>query len=534
MREFLRRHWVPIGLGILFLLQFLFVSPRGEFALNDDWVHAEMIKHWLDTGEFRFNSYVGPLLYWPMLYGAALTKLFGFSFTLLRLTTLAWMAVLIGLTYFAINKQSTNRGLAAIVALTLWLNPISYNLSFTFMTDLPALALTAASAIAYWQALQTRQTKWLWWGSLAAFLGFFTRQTAGLILPAFGAFLLWYEYKQRPFFKLSTWLLPLGYTVLGMGTVYTYLYYQSCLPSGTALHTIPWSKIPTHAAWWIWYVYIYTGVILAPLAVGLLWSKKIWRDWRWYLITSLSVLAVLIIKITTDTQLPYVLNILNLFGLGPNQNVLNGTLQFHLPAWLWGAATVAAAISASALSYTLITQPKSTNHRSWWLWAAVVSAAPLLVVESFDRYVLPVALLIAFAVTANLTWTRKQTIIATVAIILISSYSLSQTKFYLTWNEARWQLATYATTLHPGPTSHIDGGYEWNGWHSYWDAQNSNLPHGTWTAPWWIRSLFVNNTQDYIVSFSPIAPYQVVTSTSISGPNPNNRLYLLVNPNLPR
>lgn len=490
-----------------------------------------MIKHWLDTGEFRFNPYVGPLLYWPLLYGAALTKLIGFSFTLLRITTLAWMAGLVALTYFFVAKQTNNQKLAAIAALTIWLNPISYNLSFTFMTDIPALFLTAATGIAYWQALQTRHVKWLWIGSLAALLGFFTRQTAGLLLPTMALYLFWQHYRQRAPFTFAQWLMPLGYTTLLASILYYFLNTHNLLPGGTALHTLPSGEILTHALWWLWYTFIYTGLICAPISIGLLWQPKIWRNWHWWLTLSTALATVIIIKITTDTQLPYVLNILNVFGLGPNHNVLNGVLRFQFPGWLWGAATLGAATSAATLLFTAITTPKK-NHQTWWLWGAFVNTLPLLFVTSFDRYILPIALLFSLYTVIAISWSRTQTIIAGAALCVISIYSLSQTAFYLQWNQARWNLATYAATLHPGPTNHIDGGYEWNGWYSYWNAQDSGLIHGTWTAPWWIRSLFVNNTEDYIVSFSPLSPYTVVTSTIIHGHNPNNRIYLLVNPSL--
>ena len=77
----------------------------------------------------------------------------------------------------------------------------------------------------------------------------------------------------------------------------------------------------------------------------------------------------------------------------------------------------------------------------------------------------------------------------------------------------------------------IDGGYEWDGWHAYWSAHASGLKNGAWTAQWWIRNLFVNNTEDYIVSFSPIPPYDVVETQKVRGWNPNNTLYLLKKPN---
>lgn len=526
MPPFFRRHWIAIGLGLLFLAQFLIVSPYGEFALNDDWVHTEMIKHWVETGEFRFNSYVGPLLYWPLLYGAALVKLFGFSFTLLRLTTLVWLAALVIITYGFIVKQTQQKGLAAIVALTFWLNPISYNLAFTFMTDIPALALTAASAMCFWQALRTAKAKWLWLGSLVALLGFFTRQTAGLLLPAFGAYALWLHYKKQSPFKFTTWFAPLVCTSATMAAAYAFLYFKHWLPGGITLHTIPLPELVTHAAWWIWYVFVYTGFIAAPIAVGCLWQKKIWRDWRWWGLASASTAIAILIKVFTNTQLPYVLNILNFFGLGPNKNVLNGVLQFQFPGWLWGAATVGAAISAATLIYTAFAKPATQKYQSWWLWGAFVNAVPLLFVESFDRYVLPVAFLFVIFVALKINWTRTHISVAAIVIAIISLYSLSQTVFYLRWNAARWQLANYAMQT-DAPITSIDGGYEWNGMHTYWSAATSGLPHGTWTSPWWIRRLFVNNTEDYIVSFSPLNNYEIVTSTSVTGHNPNNHLYLL-------
>lgn len=526
VREFFRRHWIPLGLGLLFLLQFLFVSPHGEFALNDDWVHTEMIKHWAETGQFRFNPYVGPLLYWPLLYGTALVKLYGFSFTLLRVTTLVWLAVLVSMTYFFVAKKTKQKGVAAICALTFWLNPISYNLAFTFMTDIPALALTAASAMSFWLAMNTRRATWLWVGSLAALVGFFTRQTAGLLLPTFGAYLLWLQYKKQSPFKFITWFIPITFTAAVLVTLYAFLHLQNWLPGGIALHAVPPTEFFTHAAWWIWYIFIYIGVIAAPIAIGCLWQKKIWRDWRWLSLASTSAAVAVLIKLSTNTQLPYVLNILNFFGLGPNKDVLNGVLQFQFPGWLWGAVTVVAAICTATLLYAATQKSTAPKYQSWWLWGAIINAAPLLFVESFDRYVLPIAFLLVIFVSFKINWTRTQVIVAAGAVAFISLYSVSQTAFYLRWNEARWQLANQAAQI-GAPLNTIDGGYEWNGMHAYWSAATSGLPHGTWTSPWWIRRLFVDNTEDYVVSFSPLHNYTIVTSTRVEGHNPNNQLYLL-------
>ena len=60
MKSFLKRYQCQLILIALFFLQFLFINPRGEFALNDDWVHTETIKHWVETGEFRLMPFAGP------------------------------------------------------------------------------------------------------------------------------------------------------------------------------------------------------------------------------------------------------------------------------------------------------------------------------------------------------------------------------------------------------------------------------------------------------------------------------------------
>jgi hypothetical protein len=71
MRYAMKHRYILI-IAILFLLQFLVVSPFGSFPLNDDWVHMEMIQHWVETGNFRMNPYTGPLLFFPIVYGSSL------------------------------------------------------------------------------------------------------------------------------------------------------------------------------------------------------------------------------------------------------------------------------------------------------------------------------------------------------------------------------------------------------------------------------------------------------------------------------
>ncbi|MEK7644348.1 MAG: hypothetical protein AAB390_03550, partial [Patescibacteria group bacterium] len=148
---------------------------------------------------------------------------------------------------------------------------------------------------------------------------------------------------------------------------------------------------------------------------------------------------------------------------------------------------------------------------------------------SFDRYFLPIFSFVLIILILRLKNQKFSTLSAGAVLLVYAFFSLTQTAFYMNWNRVRWELT--ATAMNRGiETFQLDAGYEWNGWHSYWSARNSGLSAGTITSPWWIRALFVNNTEDYIVASSPIRPYSVIASETVPGFNPNNRLYLLKKP----
>lgn len=525
----MRKYFYPLLLLALFAAQFFFISPRGEFALNDDWVHAEMITHWIDTGVFRFNPYTGPLLYIPILYGAALVKVFGFSFTLLRVSTLIFTLALNLLVYTMTNRLTKKPALSFLLALTIWLSPIPYLLSFTFMTDIPAIVLLLAAVASYYFAFTTKKIHWLWLGGICALLGFFTRQTVGLVLGAAAIYLLWQHYRGRALFSLRTWLpavlIPITLAVL----IYWQLGTYGLLPGGLESHRIiGWLWLVKHILWWIWYAFIYTGLAGLPLAAACLLNRTLWKDRRWWWFAGISIGIAALLRIFFHAQLPYILNTITIFGLGPMREVLNGQLQPLFPGIFWIGLTGAAAVSAATLAYTFLTKKiTAPTHTNWFLLVVGLSLAPILVVESFDRYFVPVSILILLALAPRLHFSKIQFAGAAITLALIGAYSITQTDFYLRWNAARWQLADAALQKTNGIAEHIDGGYEWDGWHTYWSARASNLPHGHWVAPWWIRKLFANNTEDYIVSFSPLANYEIVSSTKITGPNPNDTVFLL-------
>ncbi|HOS04295.1 MAG TPA: hypothetical protein PKZ01_14545, partial [Candidatus Hydrogenedentes bacterium] len=115
----------------------LLVSPRGDFALNDDWVYAKAVQSFLDTGRFQQHPYAASIAVGMQLYGSVWAKAFGFSYTVLRLSTLSCLVLCL----WAIARCAVAMGMSRATALVcsglVVCNPIVINLSYTFMTDVP-------------------------------------------------------------------------------------------------------------------------------------------------------------------------------------------------------------------------------------------------------------------------------------------------------------------------------------------------------------------------------------------------------------
>jgi len=521
----------------LFLLQFSFISPLGEFALNDDWVHTEILKHWVESGEFRMNPFSGPSFYIPIVYGAALVKLFGFSFSLLRISTLV-ISLLTLILFYSFTKEITKKPqLSFWTTLVLWSNPIFYNLTFTFMTDIPALFLILASLYSYYIGFTKKNPWWLLLGSTLSMIGTFTRQTNILTLGAAGLFSL----TQLKYIRFRDLLWSFGIPLfIGIGT-YVGLYIHKLLPEGLDVHYVYSAKeIAKNALWWVFYTTMYLGFFGLPLCVA--WFFKHLRIWKYksLLVFSggLSALA-LVFRFTYEIQFPYILNIVNYFSIGPLRQVINGDLLPFIPSYAWGILTICCALSAGWVLYQFqhygkarLQEKKLLPVDMLYIFAGLFLLV-ILIFSGFDRYLLSLFIVATIGLLHNVSIHDISKPILATMILGFFVVSISQTSFYLNWNNARWELANKTITEHNLEYHQLDAGYEWDGFYAYWSgyaAQQSGIPHGAWNGPWWIRNLFVNNTQDYIVATSPIEPYEVIETVHVKGFNPNNILYLLKKP----
>jgi hypothetical protein len=165
-------------------------------GLNDDWSYIWSARVLATTNHVQYNGWATAILGWQLYLGALFVKLFGFSFTILRISTL----IVAMITTVLIHRLSVRLGLternATLGTLTVVLSPFFMPVAFSFMSDVPGLFCIVLCFYMCVRAAQARSDlKALLWIILAAFantVGGTVRQTAWLGILVVIPSVTWY------------------------------------------------------------------------------------------------------------------------------------------------------------------------------------------------------------------------------------------------------------------------------------------------------------------------------------------------------
>lgn len=189
-----------------------------EVPIIDDWTYAWSVEHFLHTGELRMLEWSAHYPLAQILWGVLFSRLFGFSFAVLRLSTLAlaWAGLLAF--YGTLRELGIRPLLAGLGTLLLWCNPVFFVLSHSFMTDVPFVSAMNAALLGYVRWVKRGRTWDLCLGSVLATLAFLIRQLGAALALVPLAYLLLErmaggERRTLPRCQLIWLLVPL----LGMG-----------------------------------------------------------------------------------------------------------------------------------------------------------------------------------------------------------------------------------------------------------------------------------------------------------------------------
>jgi 4-amino-4-deoxy-L-arabinose transferase-like glycosyltransferase len=510
------------ALAILWLLAVLMAWPVGDFPLDDDWSYAEAVKHLVDTGEYWVSDWPAMTLFTQVIWGGLFAKVLGFSFYTLRFSTLV-LATLGILAFQKIMARLELPGWWQLVALlTLVFNPVFFELSLTFMTDVPFLSLMAMSLYAYLRAFEKDQ--WQWWAAATLFssLAILLRQPALLLPLAMGIA----GFLGRPGWR------RLGLAFLSTAIVYLclqgYILWQQSTSSGlpgafSQPGSIRHLLTPEHVAGSMQnyggLYLMYAGFMLLPIL--LLSPCRPRPKSAWALTGLLSAAGLALIALSWDEGL--LGNTLHHRGLGtiPLQGVHHNGHWPSLPSWLGlpakllGVTGLLLLISHGSIRTIQLIQQFLPFRNNGWTGLNPVQTLRLglcgfllpyvlfLLVNyvHFDRYLLPV-LLSGLLIIRPVGHARPQKRLAAAAVLLLLWYcfSIAGTHDYFAWNRARWTALNEA--LESGiPPEKIDGGFEFNGWYRTGPLR-PKLPYA---QSWW----FVGE-DTYVVSFGPYHNYTPV------------------------
>lgn len=211
VREYLSRYAVLWLTLLAFALTILYINPLREVVWDDDFAYARTVRTLLETGNYQLDAWATANPVFQTYWGALFARLFGYSISTLRVSTLVLALVALVGIYALAREHGLNRTAAGIVMLTLLVSPIFVRFSFTFFTDVPFLALLILALFFYTRALRLKSIPSMLAGSVFAAAAILTRQL-GVALMA-GLFVIWlldsHRFKHILFY-LSGVLLPIA------------------------------------------------------------------------------------------------------------------------------------------------------------------------------------------------------------------------------------------------------------------------------------------------------------------------------------
>ncbi len=125
--------------ALVVALAVLLVYPVANMPFGDDFSYTKVALDFARTGHFVYNGWDNPMLGWLMPWGALFIKVFGFSFTAVRLSMLPIAMASVYLFHQILHRFGVNRRNAVLGALTMALSPLFLPMASTFMTDIPGL-----------------------------------------------------------------------------------------------------------------------------------------------------------------------------------------------------------------------------------------------------------------------------------------------------------------------------------------------------------------------------------------------------------
>ncbi len=523
----------------IYLLCAALCMPWGNFPLNDDWQYALVAKQFAETGSITVSVPVAPTLVGQTILTYPVIQLFGFSHLTLRLFTVFMSVICLWLFDRLLIRAKIKSELRTWALIALALNPIYFQLSLSFMTEIYGFFwVLLAAYFWFWQSPTSEKfatpdknefplKNVAVVSAIFGGISFWTRQFSALLFPALwlSSFIIAYQ-SHRSFaaaFKRGI-LSAAVFTVV----LFSYFPWAKITGNYKAEFALPLSSLfiphPDHyfihfPFWAIYLTCFCSGLLLlwkSPRVHRFTRSKMVCFAW-------LSI-ACLYAAYKFDYSLwprlfrrpyfPFYGNIFTQSGLGPlttsDVYVLNLPIHPTHLKWLWILIEIFLAVLTLrwiSVWKTAANFFKSHTHliEQRVLWFAILSIAITLFVvvgafqgNIFDRYMLGAIVGVILTVTILFQYQGLRfTFLAYLPLICLALYSVAGTHDYFRWQEARERLISISKKMNI-EAKQLDAGYETNGWAFYSERKDKNETDPCMTQNWFC----INRTYRIAVNLS--------------------------------
>ena len=502
---------LPVSRDLLLLLLVwcgvaAFVNPIGDFPLNDDWAYGQNARALAVENRLFFSDWPAMTLIAHTLWGALFCKIFGFSFTVLRFSTLMMGAFgLIGF-HRLLTCAGFSRQIAWWSSLLLVFNPLWFVSAFSYMTDVPFVAVLVWATLFFLKMLEKPALPTLLAATFFALWACFIRQL-GLLAPA--VFLLLFLYNQPINWRniayalfpsavcfiateaFKSWLekteqLPLAYR--GIGDLWQHFlnnkeaFAEAVQHTGLALMTV--------------------GLFLLPLTISTLRKLAANRKFSaWWLLLLPGAYCVW----SAWPMFP-VGNVFFNLGLGPK---LLKDAYWDINAdpklsGIWLISLKGMSAAGAGLLLLSLRQANKISERQRYLRTFSIGFCIfylMFVGVSFfviDRYLFVFVPFVIFVIGVTM---ERFTVPGKIGLAVFMLFSIAATHDYLAWNRARWQAIQTLERQGVRPEQ-MDGGFEFNGNYMPSTASTRDRNLKSW---WFVRD------DEWVVSFGSLWGYDAVS-----------------------
>jgi len=253
----------------------LIAQAHANMGISDDAPYVLMARTLATTGHIVYNGWAAPMLAFQLYLAAGLIKLFGFSFTVVRSSTLLVAVILAFVLQRVLVRCGITERNATLGTLALVLSPLYLMLSVTFLSDIFGLFAIVLCLYGCIRALQSPTARaaigWICFAIVTNALCGTSRQIAWLGILIIVPSTLWLLRSQRRVLLVGT-----AATFAGAFFIFACLHWLKHQP-----YTIPESILPTstfhlYSTLWLLVFFFLDGpfLLLPIVALFLLQLRK--------------------------------------------------------------------------------------------------------------------------------------------------------------------------------------------------------------------------------------------------------------------